>query len=39
MSQLEKRAKKIDAKIRKSLGDYQEYGEELKKEEKVRYIS
>ena len=39
MSQLEKRAKKIDAKIRKSLGDFQEYGEELKKEEKVRYIS
>lgn len=39
-TQLEKRAKKIDASIRKSLGDYQEYGETIKKKEKeFKYIS
>ena len=37
---LEKRAKKIDASIRKSLSEYPEYGETVKKEEKeCRYIS
>jgi uncharacterized protein (TIGR00162 family) len=40
MAQLEKRAEKIDASIRKSLDEYQEYGEDVKKEEKkIRYIS
>ena len=37
-TQLEKRAEKIDASIRKSLGDYPEY-EEPKKEKAFRYIS
>ena len=37
---LERRARKIDASIRKSLGEYDEYGEPIKKEEKAfRYIS
>ena len=37
---LERRARKIDASIRKSLGEYDEYGEPVKKEEKsFRYIS
>jgi len=40
MAQLEKRAEKIDASIRRSLDEYQEYGEDVKKEEKkIRYIS
>jgi hypothetical protein len=40
MSQLERRAKKIDATIRKSLGEYEEYEQPLKKDEKaLRYIS
>ena len=39
-AQLEKRAEKIDASIRRSLDEYQEYGEDIKKEEKkIRYIS
>ena len=37
---LERRARKIDASIRESLGEYDEYGEPVKKEEKsFRYIS
>jgi len=40
MAQLEKRAEKIDASIRKSLNEFQDLGEELKEEEKkIRYIS
>ena len=40
LAQLEKRAEKIDASIRRSLDDFQEYGEDVKKEEKkIRYIS
>jgi len=39
-AQLEKRAEKIDASIRRSLDEYQDYGEDIKKEEKkIRYIS
>ena len=39
-SQLVKRAKKIDASIRKSLGEYENYDEYEKKDEKnIRYIS
>ncbi len=39
-SQLEKRAKKIDASIRRSLGEYEELEEPVKKDEKsYRYIS
>jgi proteasome assembly chaperone (PAC2) family protein len=39
-AQLEKRAEKIDASIRKSLNEFQDIGEELKDEEKkIRYIS
>jgi len=39
-TQLEKRAEKIDASIRKSLNEFQDIGEELKEEEKkIRYIS
>jgi uncharacterized protein (TIGR00162 family) len=38
-SQLVKRAKKIDASIRKSLGEYEEFEEDDKKDEKnIRYI-
>ena len=38
-SQLVKRAKKIDASIRKSLGEYEDYEEYEKKDEKnIRYI-
>jgi len=40
MTQLEKRAEKIDASIRRSLGDYEDFEEPVKKEEKsFRYIS
>ena len=40
MAQLEKRAAKIDASIRKSLGNFDEYEDTRKKEEKkIRYIS
>ena len=40
MAQLEKRAEKIDASIRKSLDEFQDYSEDIKKEEKkIRYIS
>jgi uncharacterized protein (TIGR00162 family) len=39
-SQLVKRAKKIEASIRKSLGEYEDYEEHEKKDEKnIRYIS
>ena len=39
-SQLVKRAEKIDASIRKSLGEYEDYEEhERKDEKKIRYIS
>ncbi len=39
-TQLAKRAKRIDASIKKSLGEYDKYGEPVKKEEKsFRYIS
>jgi uncharacterized protein (TIGR00162 family) len=39
-SQLEKRARKIDASIRRSLGEYEELEEPVKKDEKAfRYIS
>ena len=39
-SQLVKRAKKIDASIRKSLGEYEDYEEYERKDEKnIRYIS
>jgi proteasome assembly chaperone (PAC2) family protein len=39
-SQLERRAAKINASIRRSLGEYQEYMDDIKKEEKrVKYIS
>ncbi|TET71069.1 hypothetical protein E3J39_05330, partial [Candidatus Bathyarchaeota archaeon] len=40
MAQLEKRAEKIDASIRRSLDEFQDYSEDIKKEEKkIRYIS
>jgi predicted ATP-grasp superfamily ATP-dependent carboligase len=39
-SQLVKRAEKIDASIRKSLGEYEDYEEHERKDEKnIRYIS
>jgi proteasome assembly chaperone (PAC2) family protein len=39
-SQLVKRAKKIEASIRKSLGEYEDYEDhERKDEKKIRYIS
>ncbi len=39
-SQLERRARKIDATIRKNLGEYEEYEQPLKKDEKaLKYIS
>jgi proteasome assembly chaperone (PAC2) family protein len=37
--QLEKRAEKIDASIRKSLNDYKEYGEITKEDKVFKYIS
>ena len=40
LAQLEKRAEKIDASIRRSLDEFQDYSEDIKKEEKkIRYIS